>query len=189
MATAIFNHAITAAHSLRGNAATQTDGSGGANGAGGTNSGSSGSATISANDFLTLLVTEMQNQDPTAQTDPNEYINQLVNVNSLEQLIDINQTLDTGLGVTQGNSSSVAPGQSAKTFSSAHDHAGPGDPTVTRVPGHIPGIPAPAAGTTVPVAPGNLGVPAANGASQRVAHALDGQTHSPRAAIHIPAGR
>jgi flagellar basal-body rod modification protein FlgD len=41
-------------------------------------------ATISSNDFLTLLVTEMQNQDPTATTDPNEYINQLVNVNSLE---------------------------------------------------------------------------------------------------------
>ena len=39
---------------------------------------SSASTTISANDFLTLLVTEMQNQDPTADTDPNEYINQLV---------------------------------------------------------------------------------------------------------------
>ncbi len=59
----------------------------------GTNSTSSDdSATISANDFLTLLVTEMQNQDPTADTDPNEYINQLVQVNSLEQLISINQT-------------------------------------------------------------------------------------------------
>ncbi len=32
----------------------------------------SGGATISSNDFLTLLVTEMQNQDPTADTDPNE---------------------------------------------------------------------------------------------------------------------
>src|ERR1700678_4336760 len=28
---------------------------------------------ISANDFLNLLVTEMQNQDPTADVDPNEY--------------------------------------------------------------------------------------------------------------------
>ena len=31
----------------------------------------SSAGTISANDFLTLLVTEMQNQDPTADTDPN----------------------------------------------------------------------------------------------------------------------
>lgn len=52
-----------------------------------------GSASISANDFLTLLVAEMKNQDPTANTDPNEYINQLVQVNSLQQLISINQTL------------------------------------------------------------------------------------------------
>ena len=55
-------------------------------------------STISANDFLTLLVTKMKNQDPTANTDPNEYINQLVQVNSLEQLIDINQNLSTALG-------------------------------------------------------------------------------------------
>ena len=53
------------------------------------------SVSISANDFLTLLVTEMKNQDPTANTDPNEYINQLVQVNSLQQLISINQTLTT----------------------------------------------------------------------------------------------
>jgi flagellar basal-body rod modification protein FlgD len=57
------------------------------------------SASIGANDFLTLLVTEMKNQDPTANTDPNEYINQLVQVNSLEQLISINQTLQSGAAV------------------------------------------------------------------------------------------
>src|SRR5215469_6004997 len=55
-------------------------------------------AGITANDFLTLLVTEMKNQDPTAQTDPNEYINQLVNVNSLQQLISINETLTGAFG-------------------------------------------------------------------------------------------
>src|ERR1700675_1112683 len=60
--------------------------------------GSTDGSTISANDFLTLLVTEMKNQDPTANTDPNAYVNQLVQVNSLEQLININQTLTTSLG-------------------------------------------------------------------------------------------
>ncbi|WP_239461252.1 flagellar hook capping FlgD N-terminal domain-containing protein [Occallatibacter savannae] len=61
---------------------------------GATNSPASGSSTaIAANDFLTLLVTEMKNQDPTANTDPNQYVNQLVQVNSLEQLISINETL------------------------------------------------------------------------------------------------
>ncbi len=50
-----------------------------------------GAATVTANDFLTLLVTELKNQDPTANTDPNTYVNQLVQVNSLQQLIQINQ--------------------------------------------------------------------------------------------------
>ena len=51
------------------------------------------SSDITSNDFLTLLVTEMKNQDPTQPTDPNAYIQQLVGVNSLQQLISINQEL------------------------------------------------------------------------------------------------
>lgn len=50
-------------------------------------------ATITSSDFLTLLVTELKNQDPTQPTDPNAYIQQLVGVNSLQQLISINQDL------------------------------------------------------------------------------------------------
>jgi len=81
-----------------------------------TGSPGSSSATISANDFLTLLVTEMQNQDPTATTDPNEYINQLVQVNSLEQLIDINQNLSTVLGTSAAPSGgSTGPSGTAQS--------------------------------------------------------------------------
>ena len=65
--------------------------------------GSGSSTTIGANDFLTLLVTEMQNQDPTAATDPNAYVNQLVSINSLEQLISINQNLSSALGTGSGS--------------------------------------------------------------------------------------
>lgn len=52
-----------------------------------------GNATITSTDFLTLLVTQLKNQDPTQPTDPTQYVSQLVGVNSLEQLIDINQQL------------------------------------------------------------------------------------------------
>jgi flagellar basal-body rod modification protein FlgD len=52
-----------------------------------------GAATITSSDFLTLLVSELKNQDPTQPTDPNAYIQQLVGVNSLQQLISINQDL------------------------------------------------------------------------------------------------
>ena len=115
----------------------------------GTNSTSSDdSATISANDFLTLLVTEMQNQDPTANTDPNEYINQLVQVNSLEQLISINQTLTTDSTATP-----VSPG--VKTEGAQPASAEPNLPRL---------------------ADGNLTVPADNPAAQRVAESLTTQS-------------
>ena len=55
-------------------------------------SGASGAA-ITSTDFMKLLVTEMKNQDPTQPTDPNAYIQQLVGVNSLQQLIAINGEL------------------------------------------------------------------------------------------------
>jgi len=68
-------------------------------GAGGSTSGDSSGTNapdgtmITSSDFLTLLVTELKNQDPTQPTDPNAYIQQLVGVNSLQQLISINQNL------------------------------------------------------------------------------------------------
>jgi len=69
------------------------------------NSSATDSSTITSSDFLTLLVTEMKNQDPTAPTDPTQYVQQLVGVNSLEQLIDINQDLSgvTGASSTQNS--------------------------------------------------------------------------------------
>ncbi len=77
--------------------------------------GSASEATITANDFLTLLVTEIQNQDPTQQTDPMQYITQLVGVNSLEQLVEINQTLTTATGTGTTPTSHAASSATAVT--------------------------------------------------------------------------
>lgn len=190
-AAAIFSHALTAGQALNGAAASPMDGStngtngaSGTSGTGGTSSSgdtSSGSATISANDFLTLLVTEMQNQDPTADTDPNEYINQLVQVNSLEQLIDMNQTLSGDVGGTSSGSGSSAQVAAAPNGSAATS------PLTTAAASHRSGV-APASAssasgssvtqtTAIGQAPGNLGVPGVNVAAQKVGHALDGQAH------------
>lgn len=57
------------------------------------------SSTITSSDFLVLLVAELKNQDPTKPTDPTAYVQQLVGVNSLEQLIDLNKQI-TSLGGT-----------------------------------------------------------------------------------------
>ncbi|MFP5235420.1 MAG: flagellar hook capping FlgD N-terminal domain-containing protein [Acidobacteriota bacterium] len=132
-------------------------------GAAGSGSGdpSTTSATISANDFLTLLVTELQNQDPTAQTDPNEYVNQLVSVNSLEQLIQINQTLNAATGSGGGGGT---PG--------AVSNPGAGRATQSASP-----APQASAGmqNSTALAPGNLAIPHAQPAAQRVAQALSGR--------------
>jgi len=56
-------------------------------------SSSTDNSDITSSDFLQLLVSELQNQDPTQPTDPDAYVQQLVGVNSLQQLISINQEL------------------------------------------------------------------------------------------------
>ncbi len=56
-----------------------------------TNSSSTSSSSLSSssleNTFLNLLVTELQNQDPTQPVDPTEMVGQMVSLNQLDQLI------------------------------------------------------------------------------------------------------
>ncbi len=99
-------------------------------------SGSQNQATITANDFLTLLVTEIQNQDPTTQTDPMQYITQLVGVNSLEQLVQINQTLTTATGsATPTGAAASTPSQAAATAAAAKS-AVTSRPAASAIAGH-----------------------------------------------------
>jgi flagellar basal-body rod modification protein FlgD len=145
----------------------------------------------------------MQNQDPTAQTDPNEYINQLVQVNSLEQLIDINQNLTTVLGTAatppattptsgQSPSSQAAPSQAAASASglaARGPHAnGHGSASAHKASG-VTAAHSGGSGTAAAIskfaqsagakgAPGNLSIPRAEPAAHRVAHALDGHSHA-----------
>jgi flagellar basal-body rod modification protein FlgD len=47
------------------------------------------------NDFMKLLMTQLQNQDPLSPMDPTQFAQQLVQFNSLDQLVAIRQDLDT----------------------------------------------------------------------------------------------
>ncbi len=51
--------------------------------------------TLTANDFLQILVAEFQNQDPTSPTDPTQYASQMVEFSNLGQLQSINQDLQS----------------------------------------------------------------------------------------------
>lgn len=52
-----------------------------------------GSNQLNGNDFITLLVAQLKQQDPTNPMDPTQFVTQLVQFNSLEQLISINHDL------------------------------------------------------------------------------------------------
>jgi flagellar basal-body rod modification protein FlgD len=158
MAAAIgwLNHAGAAANSV--NSVRPMDSSSGS-----ASTSNPDSAGISANDFLTLLVTELKNQDPTANNDPKEYINQLVGVNSLQQLIKINESLSANLGSSTNPSGSTTTSSQA-IHTSGYQLTASGANTAAAV--HDSGI------KTVS---GNLNVPETKPAANRVAQALSGQ--------------
>lgn len=52
--------------------------------------------------FLKLLVAQMQNQDPFNPQDPTQYVTQLAQFNSLDQMMSMNDNLEYLLGMTNG---------------------------------------------------------------------------------------
>ena len=59
--------------------------------------------------FLTLLTTELKTQDPTAPEDPTQMVNQLVQFNTLNEVVSINnslQTLVSNAGLTSSTATS-----------------------------------------------------------------------------------
>src|ERR1700677_1122089 len=65
----------------------------------GTSTGSTSASSIGST-FLSLLATELQNQDPTAPVDSTAMVGQMISLNQLDQLISINQGI-TGAAAAQ----------------------------------------------------------------------------------------
>jgi flagellar basal-body rod modification protein FlgD len=57
--------------------------------------------------FLTLLVSQLQNQDPTSPMDSNTFVSQLTSYSQLEQLIGIHKDTTTLTGDASGSSSTA----------------------------------------------------------------------------------
>jgi flagellar basal-body rod modification protein FlgD len=57
---------------------------------------------LTSNQFLSLLATQLQAQDPLNPTDPNQFTSEMVQYASLSEQIDSNTTLDT-LSTTMSN--------------------------------------------------------------------------------------
>ena len=78
------------------------------NAAANTAAATSPSGSVNKNDFLKLLIAQMKNQDPMNPMDPSQMVDQLTQINSLQQLIqiqsDLQQVLNQTPSATQTNS-------------------------------------------------------------------------------------
>jgi flagellar basal-body rod modification protein FlgD len=73
--------------------------------------------------FLTLLVQELQNQDPTAPMDSTQMVGQMISLNQLDQLSSINQVLTTAFGSTASTSSSDGSNSPSPNISAVSQQA------------------------------------------------------------------
>ncbi len=91
-----------------------------------TGSTGSGSAlsTLSGNfnDFLSLLMTQLKNQDPTSPTDTNQFTTELVQFSSVQQQINTNASLTKLIQLTQGGEVLQASSLVGKPVQVTSDH-------------------------------------------------------------------
>ncbi len=81
--------------------------------------------SIDKTQFLSLLITELKNQDPTAPTDQKETLSQLAQFSSLEQMQNLNQTLTASSQFGQLSQSAALIGKTV--------NAGAGDSAVSGI--------------------------------------------------------
>jgi flagellar basal-body rod modification protein FlgD len=68
--------------------------------------------------FMSLLITELKAQDPTSPMDPTQMVGQMLSMNQLNELISINQTLQTAFGMS--GASPVANSAATSSLTGAH---------------------------------------------------------------------
>lgn len=59
--------------------------------------------------FMTLLVTQLKNQDPLEPQDGTQFVTQLAQFNSLDQLIGIKQSVDQLIKLSKGSDQTAKP--------------------------------------------------------------------------------
>jgi flagellar basal-body rod modification protein FlgD len=106
--------------------------------------------TLSYNDFLTLLMSELQNQDPTNPMDPAQMVSQLATVSEVGQAVQTNTTLASLL---TSNSLSQAELLIGQTITSADG----------KTSGVVSSVSVTSSGSTATLSDGST-IPLANGA-------------------------
>jgi flagellar basal-body rod modification protein FlgD len=115
-------------HSTNGTTGSGTDGTG-STGSTGTTTGTGGSGsasgisgtTLGGTDFLTLMLAQLQNQDPTSPVDSNQFLNQLASLSEVQGITQLNTsfaTLSSSLTSSQALQASSLLGHQALVPSS-----------------------------------------------------------------------
>jgi len=87
----------------------------GTNAAGGTNSNLGlGGTQLNTQDFISILTAQLKYQDPLNPLDPNQFVGEMAQFSSLNELIGIKQDLDQGLNGAQAPQSSSNTGSPAQ---------------------------------------------------------------------------
>ena len=81
-----------------------------------------GSLAGNFSDFLKLLMTQLQNQDPTSPLDTNQFTSQLVQFASVEQQINTNSSLGQLIQLTQGTELDQSSSMIGKQVAVQSDH-------------------------------------------------------------------
>ncbi len=81
-----------------------------------------GSLSGTLNSFLTLLMTQLKNQDPTSPMDTNTFTTQLVQYSSVEQQINTNTNLTNLITATQSNTILQSTSLVGKQATVTNDH-------------------------------------------------------------------
>jgi flagellar basal-body rod modification protein FlgD len=85
-----------------------------------------------ASTFLSLLSTELQNQDPTDPVDSTAMVGQMISLNQLDQLISINEAITGTAASTVGLSQpAVGNGSSSSTQGASNSSAQPTAPVTS----------------------------------------------------------
>lgn len=72
--------------------------------------------TLGKDDFLKLLITQLQNQDPTRPLEDKEFIAQMAQFSSLEQMVEMNKTLGDLITDNRVNYSTSLLGKQVEVF-------------------------------------------------------------------------
>ena len=91
-------------------------GAGSSSGAGGIN----GAATLGGTDFLTLMLAQLKNQDPTSPVDSNTFLTQLAQLSEVQGITQLNtsfSTLSSSLSANQALQASSLLGHQAQVTS------------------------------------------------------------------------